>query len=179
MKCSTSENGVILLDYPNSNQPDISLLTCLLRRVTERTLSDCCEHKRNEKGGFYCPLVCGDRKKQYSCNPMGEVMGRGQEEEELLCLLLNTKLEMWLRELIPVLITVYCISLSVAHRLFGRTSFDLAVAGIVYIYTNTNACICRQGKRSLLQHIPSSSSHQTQPHCQPLILGLLHQHSSA
>lgn len=43
---------------------------------------------------FYCPLVRGDRKKQYSCNPMGEEMGRGQEEQELSCLLLNTKLEM-------------------------------------------------------------------------------------
>lgn len=58
---------------------------------------------------------------------------------------------------------VYCISLSVAHRLFGRITFDSAVVGIVYIYTNTYACICRQGKRSLLQHIPSSSSHQIQP----------------
>lgn len=59
--------------------------------------------EEKKKVSFYCPLVCGDRKKQYSCDPMG----RRQEEQELLCLLLNTKLGMWLRELILILITVF------------------------------------------------------------------------
>lgn len=40
---------------------------------------------------------------------MGEAMGRGQEEQELSCLLLNTKLEMWLMELILILITVFVV----------------------------------------------------------------------
>lgn len=50
------------------------------------------------------------RTKQYSCNPgYGGKEGKVVRGKEFLCLLLNTKLEMWLRELIPFLITVFIV----------------------------------------------------------------------
>lgn len=112
-KSCTDEKGRILLDSNDSKKPHVSLLTSHLRRVTEKRLCTCCEHKGHTKKGSFVTTLWHmmTRKQQYGCNPVyGGGDGKVVRGKELLCLLLNTELEMWLRGLITFLITVFIVS---------------------------------------------------------------------
>lgn len=67
--------------------------------------------KKNKKSGFVTLLWhVMTRTKQYSCNRVYRGKdGKVVRQKGLLFLLLNTELEMWLRELITFWITVFIV----------------------------------------------------------------------
>lgn len=102
------------------------------------------KEKQKKKEGSFVTILWHvmTRTKQCSHYPVyGKKLGKVVKGKEVLCLLLNTKLAMWLRGLITFLITVFMYIPKHSPRVIWKNSFWFG-SSFDYIYTDTYACIC-------------------------------------